>query len=124
MKETTTGWYPTDKSTDLEAAALLQMRAWSQDNASVAGPTHEYVFYPGRKWAFDFAFLGTWTAVEIEGGTWTGGRHTRGRGFSNDCEKYNAAQMEGWTVFRFTSDMITKGDIYKFMDDAHAKGLL
>lgn len=40
-------------------------------------------------------------AVEIEGGVWSGGRHTRGSGFVQDCEKYNAAVEMGWRVLRF-----------------------
>jgi len=44
-------------------------------------------------------------AVEIEGGVWTGGRHTRGAGFRQDMEKYNEATAMGWRVFRVdTSD--------------------
>ena len=36
-------------------------------------------------------------AVEIEGGTWNAGRHTRlPRGFAQDCEKYNTAVVCGW----------------------------
>ena len=45
-------------------------------------------------------------AIEIEGGTWTGGRHTRGAGYSGDCEKYNQALRDGWRVFRYTTDML------------------
>ena len=46
-------------------------------------------------------------AVEVEGGTWGRGRHSRGGGYSADCEKYNAAVAAGWAVFRVTGDMIT-----------------
>jgi hypothetical protein len=42
------------------------------------------------------------TAIELEGGIWIQGRHTRARGFQNDAEKYNTAQLLGWTVFRLT----------------------
>ncbi len=45
-------------------------------------------------------------AVEIEGGIWTGGRHTRGKGYQGDMEKYNAAQLYGWKVLRYTPDQI------------------
>jgi len=37
-------------------------------------------------------------AVEVDGGTWTGGRHTRGAGFEADCEKLNAAVIAGFRV--------------------------
>lgn len=61
-----------------------------------------------RRWRFDFAHLGTKVAVEIEGGVWSGGRHTRGKGYIEDCTKYNRASVLGWTVFRLTPDMITR----------------
>ena len=48
-------------------------------------------------------------AVEVEGGVWTGGRHTRGKGFEADCEKYNAATERGWRVLRVTPKMIADG---------------
>lgn len=47
-------------------------------------------------------------AVELEGGVWSGGRHTRGRGFIEDCDKYNAATGLGWAIFRFTSEHLKK----------------
>jgi len=45
-------------------------------------------------------------ALEIEGGTYTNGRHVRGSGYRHDCEKYNLAASLGWRVFRATSDML------------------
>lgn len=39
-------------------------------------------------------------ALEIEGGAWTRGRHTRGAGFVRDMEKYNTAVMLGWRIIR------------------------
>lgn len=41
-------------------------------------------------------------AVEYEGGIFSNGRHTRGRGYAKDCVKYNLAQILGWTVLRYT----------------------
>jgi very-short-patch-repair endonuclease len=67
----------------------------------------EFKFHNERKWRFDFAHLETRVAIEVEGGTWSGGRHSRGAGYSADCEKYNSATELGWKVFRLTSDMIT-----------------
>lgn len=66
----------------------------------------EHVFHPTRQWRFDFAHLESKTAFEVEGGTWSGGAHTRGKHFQSDCEKYNAAQLLGWRVFRFSTSMV------------------
>lgn len=64
----------------------------------------EHRFDRVRKWRFDFAWPSRMLAVEVEGGTHSGGRHTRGAGYAADCEKYNAATISGWRVLRFTSD--------------------
>jgi hypothetical protein len=48
-------------------------------------------------------------AAEIEGATWTQGRHTRGKGFEEDCTKYNEAALLGWNVLRFTTEMVQDG---------------
>lgn len=69
-------------------------------------PESEYSFHPERKWRFDFAYPDKRLAIEIEGGTWSHGRHSRPLGFSADCEKYNEATVLGWRVLRFTSDML------------------
>ena len=48
-------------------------------------------------------------AIEVDGGTWSGGRHTTGSGFQADCEKVNEAVLMGWKVVRFTSTHIKSG---------------
>lgn len=73
-------------------------------------PVREFKFHPDRKWRFDFAYPEEKVAIEVEGGIWSGGRHTRGTGFEGDCEKYNAAALAGWRVFRFTTGMVTAGN--------------
>ena len=63
-------------------------------------PVAEFRFHTTRKWRFDFAFVDDRVALEVEGAIWTGGRHTRGKGFTNDMIKYNAAGAMGWIVLR------------------------
>jgi very-short-patch-repair endonuclease len=81
-------------------------------------PARQYIFHPGRKWAFDFAFPGRLLAVEIEGGTWSHGRHTRGVGFAADCAKYNAAALDGWRVLRYTTEMVKAGAAIAQVEEA------
>jgi len=98
-------------TSDLEAAFS---RAFALLAADYPQPVREYRFHPTRKWRFDFAWPRVvcgvreagGVAVEIEGGSWSQGRHTRGAGYAGDCAKYNAAVMSGWRVLRFTSDML------------------
>lgn len=77
---------------------------WQQ----IGGPelVPEYQFIPARRWRFDFADVLAMVAIELEGGTWRNGRHNRPAGFAADCEKYNAATLAGWQVFRLTADML------------------
>jgi hypothetical protein len=66
-------------------------------------PEREFRFDLKRMWKFDFAWPKHGVAVELEGGVFTKGRHTRSMGFVRDCEKYNAAVRLGWRVLRYTS---------------------
>ena len=68
----------------------------------------EVRFHPKRMWRFDFTFEGK-IAMEIDGGTWIHGGHSRGKGHRNDAEKQNAANMLGWTIYRATTDMVKDG---------------
>jgi len=81
-------------------------------------PERQYRFYDDRKWPFDFAWPDKKVAVEIDGGIWSGGRHTRGRGFIGDCDKINRAQILGWVVLRFTREHMDSGDAYALLLEA------
>lgn len=65
------------------------------------GAVAEFRFHPTRKWSADFALPDHMLLIEIEGGVWTGGRHTSGAGFVGDMEKYNAATVLGYRILRF-----------------------
>lgn len=89
--------------TDAEAAFLTR---WRQ----LGGPelARELRFHPPRRWRFDFACEVAWVAIEVDGGAYTQGRHTRGKGYEADCEKLNTATVLGWAVFRVTPGMIDR----------------
>lgn len=89
--------------TDLEASFLYHWRILAQD---MQEPVRDYKFDDGRKWQFDFAWPDVKVAVECEGGIFTGQAHGSIRGILRDIEKYNAAQAQGWLVFRATSPML------------------
>lgn len=71
-------------------------------------PTPEYQFHPTRRWRADYAFIHTTprVIVEIDGGVWAQGRHTRGAGFIQDQVKLNAAALLGYHVLRYTPDRL------------------
>ena len=70
----------------------------------------EHKFCDGRKWAFDFACQSIATAIEIEGGVFARGRHSRGVGMVADMQKYNTAQLFGWIVLRYTPEQFAAGE--------------
>lgn len=76
----------------------------------LGGPrlTAEHKFHPARKWRLDYANVGTKVGIELHGGVWQQGRHTRGGGFIGDREKMNAAQRLGWTVFELAPEMVNE----------------
>jgi len=92
------------KPSDLE-----ETLAWQMKVSKIPVPEREHRFAPPRRWRFDFAWPALMVAVEAEGGTWAGGRHTTGTGFRADCQKYNAAVELGWRVLRFTGTEIEDG---------------
>lgn len=72
-------------------------------------PEVEWRFAAPRRWRFDYAWPVSRVAIEVEGGAWTKGRHTRGQGFIGDMSKYNEAVLLGWRVLRFTPDQLAAG---------------
>lgn len=88
---------------------MTSVQAFELWLVKVVGMQAEHRFHPTRRWRFDYALPSMNIAVEIEGATWAGGRHVTGAGYAKDCEKYNEAALLGWTVLRFTSDMIKSG---------------
>lgn len=118
----------------LEAQLAYQLKA-----LKVASPVREFRFAahhvgegPGirkrlqaaglKNWAFDFAWPDLMLAAEVEGGAFTGGRHTRGPGFTEDLLKYHHAQRLGWTVYRCGSKLIDTGDAARLIQALAARG--
>ena len=78
----------------------------------------EYRFYIARKWRFDYALPKYKIALEVEGGVWTQGRHTRPKGFLGDIDKYNTAALCGWRVFRTTPAKLMSQDTILLLKSA------
>ena len=113
---------PTEAQTERKRAQADNLRhkfetLWAQ----LGGPPleREYRFYPERKWLADYrAGL---VLIELEGGVWSKreedrGRHVRGKGYRDDCVKYNTAQLCGFVVFRFTTDMVSADHLQPIID--------
>lgn len=75
-------------------------------------PIQEHLFAKPRRWRFDYAWPAQLVALEVEGGVWTQGRHTRGSGFLADVLKYNTAAVLGWRIVRTTpKDLLGAGTL-------------
>lgn len=78
----------------------------------------EHRFHHERKWRADWVLWeGPLVLVECEGGAWTHGRHTRGKGFIGDMEKYNVAAKLGYHVLRFTPQQVLSGEAKQFIKE-------
>lgn len=99
---------------ELEADLWIRMHA----HGLATGFVRDWSFYPGRKWRFDFQEPVMKIAIEVEGGTWSGGAHTRPQGFQEDCEKYNEAALAGWLLLRFTGADIKNGSAIEMIERA------
>ena len=80
----------------------------------LAPPEREYRFCE-RRWRFDFAWPRQSLAVEVEGGSFVAGRHTRGAAFEADCEKYARAVLAGWRVLRVTPRQVDSGQAIEWL---------
>lgn len=78
----------------------------------------QFQFDPNRRWRSDFSLTGTMLLIECHGGTFTNGRHVRGKGFQKDCEKQNAAVILGFRPLVFSSGMITRGVAIRVIQEA------
>jgi hypothetical protein len=69
-------------------------------------PVAEHRFHPDRRWRFDWAFspYAKKVALEVQGGLFVNGRHSRGPALLKEHEKLNEAAALGWRVLFTTPD--------------------
>lgn len=102
------------KRDGLERAVHQQLRALGLTD----GMLQQHQFHQTRKWRFDFAWPAEKLALEVDGGTWVAGRHSRGAGMAADCEKQAAAVIAGWRVLRCTTDHVKSGEAARWVAQA------
>lgn len=95
----------------LEETIAFQLRA-----LRLPKPVREHRFLAGRRFRFDFAWPDRLVALEIDGGVWTAGRHTRGAGAVTDAEKYSLAALDGWRVLRATEKQVHSGEAARWVE--------
>ena len=67
-----------------------------------------------RRWRWDFK-IGR-LLVEVQGGTWIGGKHSRGPGYENDCEKVCSATAAGFTVLTVVPKQVKTGAVLAWIE--------
>ena len=77
----------------------------------------EFVFAPPRKYRADF-MVGLDLLVEIDGGGWINGRHSRGNGIEQDAEKSALAAIRGYRVIRCTPAQVDDGRALRWIIEA------
>ncbi len=63
---------------------------------------------PHTKHRWDIVHPRLRIAIEIHGGTYSGGAHARGAGIARDALKVNLCALNGYTPLVFTTDQIKK----------------
>lgn len=69
----------------------------------------EYSISDKTNHRFDF-FIAPALLIEVQGGTWKNGAHSRHAGVERDCRKGNLAVFLGYKLLRYTTEMVTAGD--------------
>jgi len=83
--------------------------------AGLLAPERELRFAPPRQWRFDLAWPDLRLALEVDGGIFVRGRHTRGLGQLADMEKFNRAALNGWRVLRVGRQHIVNGQALEWI---------
>ena len=104
-------------------SVTIGVAAWCR-SSGLPEPEPEFPFWPGRKYAFDYAWPDLKVALEVEGGTLKLGRHNRPGGYEEDCRKYSEAALRGWLVVRCTSRMCAGGEVWALLERALTRRIL
>ena len=98
----------------------LELRFMAQIKAAglERGCWRQYRAVPDRGYAWDFAWPDERLLLEIQGGTWIQGAHSRGTGIRRDCEKLCAATLAGWRVMAIDTTMVRDGTGLKLIETA------
>lgn len=85
------------------------MAGWL-DTFGAPAYAREFMFAkPKRKWRADFAWPELRLIVEIDGGLFCNGAHSRAAGRMRDMERDNWCVMHGWRVLRYSAAQARDG---------------
>ncbi len=87
-----------------EELLAFQLRA-----AQAPAFERQFRIHPQRRFRCDFYFPGARLAVEVDGGGFIGGRHSRGAGIESDCEKSALIALLPARLLRVTPRQVRDG---------------
>lgn len=109
--------WPTGVDSELEHALYVRL-----ERAGLPLGEGQYRFVTGRLYRFDRAWPDQMCAVEIQGGLWVNGAHSRGSGVERDCLKLSIAAALGWRCLPISKAMIESGQAIELIAQALAGG--
>lgn len=95
---------------------LADMLSFQLKAAQIAHQ-REVQLIPERKFRTDIVVYPR-IAVECDGGTWNGGRHSTGSGIETDSEKQNLLVIFGYRPMRVTKQQIKDGRALRWIERA------
>lgn len=105
--------WPTGVNSDLEMALLTRL-----EHAGLPLGETQYPVVVGRQFKFDRCWPSHRVAVEVQGGLWVAGAHSRGSGVERDCLKLSMAAAVGWRVLPISRAMIESGEAVRLIAEA------
>lgn len=84
--------------------ALCQADGWPV-------PVAEVRLIPSRRFRCDFVWSDHRLVLEVQGGVFVAGRHSRGIGQVRDMEKFNLLTLAGYRLLQVTPKQVTDGTL-------------
>lgn len=98
------------------ADGLATLCSWEK----LPPPVREFRAIPGRRFRWDLAWPDRRLLMEVDGGGFISGRHSRGKGMESDAEKQSLAVVAGYRVLRCTPRHIEDGSAVRWIREALA----
>jgi len=103
-------------------SALEDRLVWQLKTLGLPVPEREGRLIPGRRFRCDLYWPANRLVVEVDGGTFVQGRHSRGAGQAADAEKGNLLVLLGWRVLHVTTPHVRTGQAARWIEQALTGG--
>lgn len=93
----------------MRKTALMAILLAEIKQEGLPAPVLEHAFHPIRRWRLDAAWPDKKVGLEVHGAVYAHGHHVRGKGFEDDREKANEAQLLGWKILEYSTGQVRDG---------------